>query len=80
MIFQSLLKNPGCLKYLTHLSFKAFYNFHYFGSLIKEIFDLSPRLISLSFPLDKQFYNSQEQPRHHLTLAPLKSLQNIQIL
>jgi len=67
------LKNQNLLKYLTHLTFSEFENFHLFGSQIKCLLDSCSSLASLSFPINTDFHKNSH------TLAPLQSesFQNI---
>jgi len=73
-LFQNLLKYQDLLKYVTHLDFDNYEKFHYYGVQVKAIIDSCPRLLSLTFPIQEEFSTPKKK---HLTLAPLKSLQNV---
>ena len=67
ILFQTLLKNQNLFKYITHLNFSPFENFHLYGFQIKSLLDSCTSLVSLSFPISTNFH------KNSLTLAPLQS-------
>jgi len=74
---QILLRNQDLLRYVTHLKFKGFREFHYYGTQVKSVLDYCSSLISLSFPVRKDFNRPDIK---HLSLAPLQSFQNVRVL
>jgi len=78
VLLQILLKNQDLLKHVTHIKFSSFYKFHYYGIMVKSILDCCSSLICLSFPIETEFISRPDLK--HLTLAPLQSPQNVQML
>ena len=76
-LFQALLKFPGVLKHVTQLRFCPMKGFHVYGAQVQSLIDSCPKLHSVSFPIDQEFDTPKKR---HLTLAPLKSFQNVTIL
>jgi len=79
VFFQDLLKHKTLLKHATHVTFHTFKDFQYFGDQVKTILDSCSKLISLSFPVEKQLY-SLPKSKQKLTLIPLHSFHQIRML
>ncbi len=80
---QILIQNREILQYVTHLNFNVnfgyYQNFHSYGYQIKTILENCPKLVSLNFPMERNF----DRAKKNVALAPLKyipSLQNIRVL
>jgi len=79
-IFNLLLENQGLLNYVTHVTFYGDLDFRYYGDQVKSILVSCPKLLGVSFPIQKR--GLMMKPKHAtcLKVASFESLHNVTML